>query len=1004
MSAVNSMVFQNTMENDEEHSFQSFNSFVSQFKTKKDEYFNFQVMPGNGVDKASKLNVPPDKELEFWTSYYNMKVKENQPSSLLEKPLKDFNQIKIDIDFKQDMNVDNAQMATSGINDNVEHQYEISSIVKLIDLYYKTILKYIDVPNNSVNFTIFEKDKPKVKNLTKNTYIKDGVHIMCPDIVLPNVILYAIYDDFINNDNVKKVYTEFQNKEPIDKCIDKCVIATNAWFPIGSGKPTDELDYYKPTHTYKMVAKPNGNSVSNDFTVKHKEIDLDLKEVDLIMRFSNYKKKVNCTLKPSVNISELEKKFISSYKSNQELTTVEIKKLQLNIPQHHNNKKPLDMNYITQLMKCLSKNRVDDYDLWYKVGICLYNISPWLFNLFNQWSKSSAKYNESDVYRYWYTNFTKNCSKYNLGLSQLKQYAKQDNEALYYNVNNVAQTRFLDNWISQILEHSNGKTNKIGQIDVCKQLKRYIELHCEWQLKCADNTSNHWYKFEGQQWYEDKGANKLYYLFTNDLINMLRKRFEFYNDKIKEIKTNISTLNNASINAGVMALDSINSNSDANPFDTSNNNNMDNTSSGITDTNSLITEQKIYEAKSKITESLIDFIQASSNRNNLIKDLSQECYDKDFYKTLDINPNVFLCTNCVLDLEQGIIRNGQPEDMTTICCGYDFPMDINNHEAQEIIIEIEEFLDKIFPDEDVQNYALNLLAECLAGHIRREEFYIHTGSGSNGKSVLSDLVKEVFGDYYYAPDNTIFNTPKKDPNAPNPIMAGARGKRYIMASEPKQSKGLQSDVIKQLTGGDMITGRNLNKDPIHFKPMAKWNMGCNDIPGIDSTDGGIWRRVCVIPYVSKFVDPECQTLNNKKRFPYHFPKDESVKEKLATWRPYLLFMLWQRYLNLKRNNFTLLSVNRRPDAVSRATQEYKKSSNIYEQYYMEKLESKTGYRVNINEVYNDFRDYVKENSMDKPVSKKEFETHIKRFVDIKGTARKRYIMDYIIIDTDGETY
>ena len=975
----------------------TFSKFVKQFVVKKEEEgFNFQFLPGNGIDKGLKLNVPPEKEKEFWNTYHKIKIEGKQPSSLLEKPLKEFNQIKIDLDFKQDVTGENLKNMNS--NKHLNHQYKISTIIKIVKFYCESIIKFIELPEHDIYFTVFEKEKPKLKNLNDNTYIKDGIHIMCPDIVLSNTILYAIYDDFINNTNVKEIYQEFKNKEPLEKCVDKCVIATNAWFPIGSGKPTDEMDYYKPTHTYKIDFKPIGST--NKYKVIHKETNLSIKGAELIMHFSNYKKEINCQIKEEINISELAQKFTSNYKQNRELTTVEIKKLQLNIPQHHRHKKLLDINYITQLMKCLEHKRVDDYDLWYKVGMCLYNISPWLFNLFNQWSKLSDKYNESSVYDYWYNNFTKNSCKYNLGLSQLKQYAKQDNESVYYNVNNVAQTIFLDNWISQILENSNGKTNKIGPIDVCKQLKRYIELHCEWQLKCADNTSNHWYKFEGQQWYEDKGAHKLYFLFTNDLITMLRKRFEFYNDKIKDLKTRISN-NNNNIQNVTASLDSININTE-NPFH--NSNSIEEIQSANNNINTMITDQKIYEAKSKITESLIDFIQTPSNRNNLIKDLSQECYDKDFYKKLDINPNVFLCTNCVLDLEHGVIRNGQPEDMTTIGCNYDFPMDVNNHEAQEYIIEIEECLDKIFPDEDVQHYTLNLLAESLGGHVRREEFHIHTGSGSNGKSVFSDLIKETFGDYYYAPDNTIFNTAKKDPNAPNPVMAGARGKRYIMTSEPKQEKGLQSDIIKQLTGGDIITGRHLNKEPIQFKPMAKWNMACNDIPGIDSTDGGTWRRICVIPYVSKFVDMDSPMLNNPDKFPNHFPKDSGLKEKLTTWRPYFLFMLWQRYLNLKRNNFMELSASNRPDAVNSATQEYKKNSNVYEQYFLERLESKVGFRVNINEVYNDFRDYVKENSMDRPASKKEFEMHMKRFVDIKGSQRKRFIMDYIVVDTEGETY
>jgi hypothetical protein len=45
-----------------------------------------------------------------------------------------------------------------------------------------------------------------------------------------------------------------------------------------------------------------------------------------------------------------------------------------------------------------------------------------------------------------------------------------------------------------------------------------------------------------------------------------------------------------------------------------------------------------------------------------------------------------------------------------------------------------DFFSKVFPDEELREYALGRLASFLSGDVSHEHFYIFTGSGSNGKS------------------------------------------------------------------------------------------------------------------------------------------------------------------------------------------------------------------------------------------------------------------------------
>ena len=56
------------------------------------------------------------------------------------------------------------------------------------------------------------------------------------------------------------------------------------------------------------------------------------------------------------------------------------------------------MLYFTNLLKCLSKDRYENYQNWFNTGFCLFNIHPLLFPVWNAWSKQcSEKYDEKVV-------------------------------------------------------------------------------------------------------------------------------------------------------------------------------------------------------------------------------------------------------------------------------------------------------------------------------------------------------------------------------------------------------------------------------------------------------------------------------------------------------------------------------------------------------------------------------------------------------------------------------
>ena len=65
------------------------------------------------------------------------------------------------------------------------------------------------------------------------------------------------------------------------------------------------------------------------------------------------------------------------------------------------------------------------------------------------------------------------------------------------------------------------------------------------------------------------------------------------------------------------------------------------------------------------------------------------------------------------------------------------------------ILELQEILSKILPIHDVREYFLLILSSYVYQvKNNKKKFYVLTGSGANGKSVLNNFIKNCFGKYF----------------------------------------------------------------------------------------------------------------------------------------------------------------------------------------------------------------------------------------------------------------
>ena len=209
------------------------------------------------------------------------------------------------------------------------------------------------------------------------------------------------------------------------------------------------------------------------------------------------------------------------------------------------------------------------------------------------------------------------------------------------------------------------------------------------------------------------------------------------------------------------------------------------------------------------------------------------------------HPYIFVFENCVWDIKLKQQVKPCKEQYMNMSCGYNYE-DANCD-------EVNAFINSVLPDEELRTYYLKKQATMLTQE-HPQYMFIQTGSGGNGKSVLSDLTAETLGKYGYKIDAIILQSSKKVGACPE--LANLRGKRGVWFSEPNAEVRLCSNTIKELTGDREIQARSLYSSNTSVKLDFTFSGDTNAMPLLDNVDGGIERRIVPIPFETKAMTQE----------------------------------------------------------------------------------------------------------------------------------------------------
>lgn len=252
----------------------------------------------------------------------------------------------------------------------------------------------------------------------------------------------------------------------------------------------------------------------------------------------------------------------------------------------------------------------------------------------------------------------------------------------------------------------------------------------------------------------------------------------------------------------------------------------------------------------------------------------------------------------------------------------------------------DKFLNQIFNnDEELIHYVQKAIGYSFTGSVDEQCLFILNGRGRNGKSVFSNVVSDVAGNYAKQMNVQTIVAKKNQSGSANSDIARLEGARIVTSSELNEGDRFDESLVKQLTGGDKILARFLYGSEFEYKPKFKIWMATNHLPIIRGTDDGIWRRIKIIP------------------FNIQIPKekvDKKLEYKLKAEYTGILNWIVQGAIMWQQEGLE------DPEAVKQVIENYRAEMDPLDAFLEECCTTGQNYSIKARDMYNAYHEWAKE--------------------------------------------
>ena len=774
-------------------------------------------------------------------------------------------------------------------------QHTKEHIIDLIDIYANNISKICEIGKN-MKIEVFVMEKSCVNILDTKT--KDGIHIIF-GISMHRGAHILIREKVLPE--LKEIWDDLPLINDVDELIDEGITkGTVNWQLYGSRKPNHGA--YLIKYHFELCWNEN----RDEWLLEEQDIDKFDTEQNL------HKLSVHCKEFPKakykenyIDILEKLKEDIGKKKRSMKIVvrdpTIALKDINTN--------DKLD-NLVAEMIALIELTPMDyelketheftmilpekywgagSYNKWIRVGWALKNSSIRLLPTWLKLCSQSKEFNFADI-----PDLVEEWNKFDydnpegLTARSIMYWAKIDNPTEYKKVREETISHYMELTVSHATEWD---------------FAQVLYQMCKDEFICVSIKNNVWYEYRKHRWYDIDSGNTLRLMISKRMHDMYQKKVIDAMNKLQK---------------------------------------MDQADDGY---------EILRKRVNKLTD-LCPLFKKTTWKNNIMREAKELFYDKDFINKLDNNPNLLCFNNYVIDFKNKVHRPGQPDDYISKCTNIDYiPLD-KIRENEDIINEINKFIEQLFPNEELRKYMWEHLASVLIGNNDNQTFNIYTGSGRNGKSKLVDLMSKVLGDYKATVPITLVTQKRNNIGSTSSEIVQLMGVRYAVMQEPSKGEKINEGIMKEITGGDPIQGRALFKEAVTFIPQFKLVVCTNTLFDIKSNDDGTWRRIRVCDFMSKFLEKpyEDEEKFPKTDYPYQYEIDKRIDEKFTKWAPVLAAIL----VDLTYNR---LGMVRDSQIVLASSDQYREGQDYLTEFCKEKIKKRPNGRIKKTELWEVFKQW-----------------------------------------------
>jgi len=782
--------------------------------------------------------IPKEDLASFYSLYYDSIFVKKRKEYLTERQLETGGPLVVDFDFRYHYDVASRQHTVDHINDMI---CEYSDILKEC---------YIIDPNKAFDVFIFEK--PNVNRLADGSLTKDGIHMLI-GIQVDHTMQTIIRDKMIEKlPSIWDLPLINSYESVLDEGISKGKVN---WQLFGSRKPGNEA--YELTHHYVMKLDQSDGCFTMDeedvrkFDLKNNFAKLSVQN-DKNPKFEinpaiidDYNKRLQGNKGPKIRKASSNTKMNLIVENDEDL---EQENISIN---DIKDKETLD-KAINIMLNSLQSNEYEIRETheftqalpgkYFEPGSHMLNrqvafaLKHTDERLFLSWVMLRSKANDFDynciaeLYCNWKKFHRSNQDGVKVTRKSIMYWLRKDNFEEYEKI----KQNTIDYYIEKFFETGT-------EYDAAMVLK---QMYKDKYVCVSYDKKGIWYQFRNHRWVSDKGLS-LRSKISEEMYTLLSSKGDNLSKEIFEYEDN--------------------------------------------------DERKTFiQKKAKIIGELKIKLKRTNDKNNIMREAAEIFYDGEFVRNMDTNKYLLCFNNGVVDFANKCFREGYPEDYitkTTKISYMSYDDNITTDEFKRSVDEIEVFMNKLFPIPDLNRYMRDHLASSLIGSNKNQTFNVYHGSGSNGKSIIADLMSVTLGEYKGTVPITLVTEKRGLIGGTSDEVLKLKGVRYAVMQEPSKGVKLNEGIMKELTGGDPIQARGLYSESEIFEPQFNLVVCTNNLFDIESNDDGTWRRIRKCDFLSKFID-EGESFNDET--PYIYPKDKSLKDKLPLFAPIFASMLVKR--------------------------------------------------------------------------------------------------------------